>query len=184
MHSADLFPPAGGSLRSPPADYRLQSQQPRPTLYVPARAAFILREAVRAYLKTRSNTDGPFKHIICNSSDSLNCDHYLPERYSSIPRAPARPASIARITVAAPVTASPPAYTPSFVVFPSASSAIMHFQRFTLSPSVVADISGFGEVPSAMITVSASILKSEPAFSTGLLLHEMGGRALLFCCNL
>ena len=25
MHSADLFPPAGGSLRSPPADYRLQS---------------------------------------------------------------------------------------------------------------------------------------------------------------
>ena len=35
--------------------------------------------------------------------------HYFAERYSSMPLAPARPASIARITVAAPVTASPPA---------------------------------------------------------------------------
>jgi hypothetical protein len=36
-------------------------------------------------------------------------DYSWEERYSSIPLAPARPASIARITVAAPVTASPPA---------------------------------------------------------------------------
>ena len=35
--------------------------------------------------------------------------NYLFERYSSIPLAPALPAPMARITVAAPVTASPPA---------------------------------------------------------------------------
>ena len=36
--------------------------------------------------------------------------HYLFLRYSSIPLAPALPAPMARITVAAPVTASPPAW--------------------------------------------------------------------------
>ena len=41
---------------------------------------------------------------------------YLLDKYSSIPFAAARPAPIARITVAAPVTASPPANTPSLEV--------------------------------------------------------------------
>ena len=41
---------------------------------------------------------------------------YLPDRYSSIPFAPAFPAPIARITVAAPVTASPPAKTAALLV--------------------------------------------------------------------
>ena len=41
------------------------------------------------------------------------CFYYLFFRNSSIPFAAALPAPIARITVAAPVTASPPAYTPS-----------------------------------------------------------------------
>ena len=52
---------------------------------------------------------------------------YLLLRNSWIPFAAALPAPIARITVAAPVTASPPAYTPSFDVFPVSSSAIIHF---------------------------------------------------------
>lgn len=42
------------------------------------------------------------------------------------PLAPARPASMARITMAAPVTASPPAYTPSLLVFLLSSSATIH----------------------------------------------------------
>ena len=49
------------------------------------------------------------------------------------------PAPIARITVAAPVTASPPAYTPSFVVFP-VSSAMIHFLLSVSKPIVVEEI--------------------------------------------
>ena len=45
---------------------------------------------------------------------------------SSIPFAAALPAPIARITVAAPVTASPPAYTPALDVAPVSSSAMIH----------------------------------------------------------
>src|SRR5699024_6712896 len=58
----------------------------------------------------------------------------FPMIYSWIPFAPAFPAPIARITVAAPVTASPPAYTPSLEVFPNSSSAMIHFLLFTSSP--------------------------------------------------
>ena len=61
-----------------------------------------------------------------------------------MPFAAAFPAPIARITVAAPVTASPPAYTPVFVVCPFASSATIHFHLFVSSPFVVDEISGFG----------------------------------------
>ena len=43
------------------------------------------------------------------------------------------------------------------------------------SPSVVEEISGFGEVPSDIITVSQSISYSEPGISTGLLLPEASG---------
>ena len=48
------------------------------------------------------------------------------DRYSSIPLAAALPAPIASITVAAPVTASPPANTPFLLVCPFVSSATMH----------------------------------------------------------
>lgn len=44
------------------------------------------------------------------------------------------PAPIAKITVAAPVTASPPAYTPSLVVNPVSSSATMHLRLLFLIP--------------------------------------------------
>ena len=49
---------------------------------------------------------------------------------------------MASITVAAPVTASPPAYTPSLLVLPVDSSATMHFLLFTSNPLVVLEISG------------------------------------------
>ena len=89
-----------------------------------------------------------------------------------MPFAAAFPAPMARITVAAPVTASPPAYTPSLVVLPLFSSATIHCHLFTSNPSVVEEINGFGEVPSDMITVSNSKSNSEPLISTGLLLPE------------
>ena len=84
--------------------------------------------------------------------------YLFPLRYSSIPLAPARPASMARITVAAPVTASPPAYTPSLVVLPLLSSAMIHFHLLVSRPSVVEEISGFGEVPRDMMTASTSMV--------------------------
>ena len=77
-----------------------------------------------------------------------------------------RPAPIARITVAAPVTASPPARRPCGSVVPR-SSAVMQPRRVVSRPAVVAASSGLGEVPSAMITTSHSISNSEPSFTTG-----------------
>ena len=56
--------------------------------------------------------------------------------------APALPAPIARITVAAPVTASPPANTAAFEVCPFSSSATIHFLLFVSSPFVVEEING------------------------------------------
>ena len=68
------------------------------------------------------------------------------------------PAPIAKITVAAPVTASPPAYTPSREVAPVASSIIIPPQRCVSNPFVVDLIKGLGEVPIDMITESTSIV--------------------------
>ena len=74
---------------------------------------------------------------------------------------------MARITVAAPVTASPPANTPGRVVAPF-SSATRQPLRVISSPLVVLEIMGLGDVPSAMITVSVSISNSLPGIGTGL----------------
>ena len=74
---------------------------------------------------------------------------------------------MARITVAAPVTASPPANTPGRVVTPF-SSATRQPLRVTSRPSVVLEINGLGDVPRAMITVSVSISNSLPGMGTGL----------------
>ena len=94
---------------------------------------------------------------------------------SWIPFAPALPAPIARITVAAPVTASPPANTNALEVCPLSSSATMHLLLFVSRPFVVEAISGFGEVPRDMITVSRSISYSDPGISTGRLLPDASG---------
>ena len=53
---------------------------------------------------------------------------------SSIAAAAALPAPIARITVAAPVTTSPPAYTWSFEVLPVSSSAMIQPLLFVSRP--------------------------------------------------
>ena len=106
---------------------------------------------------------------------SLCLSNYLLLIYSSIPFAAAFPAPIARITVAAPVTASPPAKTPSFEVCPFSSSATIHFLLFVSRPAVVEEINGFGEVPSDIITVSTSISNSEPSIGTGRLLPDASG---------
>ena len=57
------------------------------------------------------------------------------------------PAPMARITVAAPETASPPAYTPGREVSPVSASATMPPHFCVSSPSVVDLMSGLGEVP-------------------------------------
>ena len=86
--------------------------------------------------------------------------------YSSMARAAVRPAPMARMTVAAPVTASPPAKTPSRDVAPC-PSAVMQPRRSVSSPAVVAASRGLGEVPSAMMTMSQAMSNSEPGFTTG-----------------
>ena len=96
------------------------------------------------------------------------------ERYSSIPFAADLPAPMARITVAAPVTASPPAKTPSRVVI-SDSLTMMPPRLLTSRPAVVVLMSGLGDVPRDMMTASQSMMNSEPGTSTGLLLPEASG---------
>ena len=65
-------------------------------------------------------------------------DHlFLFLMYSSIAAAALLPAPMARITVAAPVTASPPANTPSLEVMPCSSSATMQPLRLVSRPGVV-----------------------------------------------
>ena len=83
--------------------------------------------------------------------------------YSSIAAAAVLPAPIARITVAAPVTASPPAYTPSRDVRPC-SSVIMPPHFCVSRPFVVALISGFGDVPIEITTASTSEFGRKPSF--------------------
>ena len=77
------------------------------------------------------------------------------------------PAPMDRITVAAPVTASPPAYTPSRLVSPPSSSVMMQPRLLVSSPGVVLRISGLGLVPMATITASTSISKAESFTGTG-----------------
>ncbi len=60
----------------------------------------------------------------------------------------ALPAPMALMTVAAPVTASPPAYTPSRLVLPSSPSVTMQPCLLVSRPGVVERISGLGLVPS------------------------------------
>ena len=69
--------------------------------------------------------------------------------YSNIPWAARRPAPMARITVAAPVTISPPANTPGIEVMPVRSSVSMYPHLLVRRPGVVCAMMGFAVVPSA-----------------------------------
>ncbi len=80
--------------------------------------------------------------MLCAASGKLTYQRVF--RYWSMAAAALRPAPIARITVAAPVTASPPANTPLRVVAPH-SSATRQPRRSVSRPLVVLAISGLGE---------------------------------------
>ena len=98
--------------------------------------------------------------------------------YSSIAEAAFFPAPIASITVAAPVTASPPANTPSRVVETVSSPTTRQPLLFASSPGVVERIKGLGDVPSAIITVSTSRINSLPGIAIGLRLPDASGSQL------
>ena len=91
---------------------------------------------------------------------------YLFSRYSRMDAAAFLPEPMARMTVAEPVTASPPANTPLRLVA-VVSSAMMQPCLSESRPSVVERIRGLGRVPRAMMTVSHSMINSLPAFATG-----------------
>ena len=84
------------------------------------------------------------------------------------------PAPIAWITVAAPVTASPPAQTASWEVSP-ASSTRMQPLSLTDKPGVVSLIKGLGVVPRDMITQSVGTSSSLPGTTTGRRRPELSG---------
>ena len=71
------------------------------------------------------------------------------------------------MTVAAPVTASPPAYTALRVVRPSSPLVMMQPWLFVSRPGVVLRMSGFGLVPMDMTMQSTSSTNSLPSFTTG-----------------
>src|SRR5664279_2961168 len=90
-----------------------------------------------------------------------------PFKYSLIDLAALRPAPMARITVAPPVTMSPPAKTPGFEVARS-SFAEIYPRLVTASPGVVDWINGFAEVPAAIIATWHGVTNSEPLIGIGL----------------
>ena len=94
--------------------------------------------------------------------------------YLSMLFAPALPAPIARMTVALPVTASPPAKTPSRAVTPPSSASMPPF-FVKVRPWVVLRIRGLGLVPMAMTTVSTSKIQLLPSTGTGFLLPFSSG---------
>ena len=69
-----------------------------------------------------------------------------------------RPSPIARITVAAPSTMSPPANTPGIDVMFVSGLTTMLPRLLTSSPSVVAGISGLEALPTATMTVSVGMV--------------------------
>ncbi len=78
---------------------------------VKRRVIFICIHPLLAFLLYKKFEEFPIykKDVALYKHDTLIKSNYLFDKNSSIPLAPALPASIARITVAAPVTASPPA---------------------------------------------------------------------------
>ena len=70
-----------------------------------------------------------------------------------MPAAARRPSPIARMTVAAPRTMSPPAKTPGMEVMPVFSSTSTCPFLSTFSSGVVAAMSGFAPEPTATMTV-------------------------------
>src|SRR5665647_463563 len=110
-----------------------------------------------------------------------HCYLYKLLRYSWIERAALLPAPIACITVAAPVTISPPANTPRLLVIPVLSSATILPFLLILRSGVVWGTNGLGPWPIAIITVSTSISYSEPLIGIGLLRPDASGSPSSYC---
>src|SRR3990170_269055 len=96
-------------------------------------------------------------------------------RYSCIESAAFLPSPIASMTVAPPLTMSPPEKTPFLLVLPVSWSTVMLPHLFTLISGVVWGMSGFAPLPMATMATSHSMVNSEPFISTGLLLPDSSG---------
>ncbi|PPA78725.1 MAG: hypothetical protein C00003105_00891 [ANME-2 cluster archaeon HR1] len=78
------------------------------------------------------------------------------------------------MTVAAPVTTSPPANTPFLEHIPSSSATrVPHF--VVARSDVVFGIKGLGDVPMAITTISTSMIYSELSIGTGLQRPDSSG---------
>ena len=82
---------------------------------------------------------------------------------------------MARITVAAPVTMSPPAHTPLLDVLPVSSSAIMYPHLLRAMSSVDWVRRGFAPEPTAITPRSHSSVNFEPSMGTGLRRPDSSG---------
>ena len=101
--------------------------------------------------------------------------HCPVSRYSFIAPAAFLPCPMARITVAAPSTISPPAKTPFLLVLSVSSSATIFPHLFISISGVVLGIRGLDELPMAIIHVSIYSLYSLPLIGIGRLLPELSG---------
>src|ERR1039458_7661361 len=86
-----------------------------------------------------------------------------------------RPAPIARITVAPPVTMSPPANTPFLVVRCVSELAWMYPRLSVPKPGVVLWTIGLALVPTAITATARGISNSDPATGTGRLRPDASG---------
>ena len=76
------------------------------------------------------------------------------------------PSPMARMTVAAPRTMSPPAKTPGKLVMPFSSATMLPY-LFSFSSGQVAVSSGLARVPMATTTMSQARTNSDPATGSG-----------------
>ena len=115
----------------------------------------------------------PKRFLISATSSSLSFSTFphssvpssSPLRYAFMERAALLPAAMARITSAGPDTTSPPANTPSILVLKVAGSTSSVPRSVNVNPSGSALLSTL--CPIAIITLSTSIVNSEPWTSLG-----------------
>ena len=138
------------------------------------------RRSSAGWTSISSDRHDPTKHKNSPGADAPGefsyhrVNNYLFWKASSMALAAVLPAPIARMTVAAPVTASPPAYTLGREVRPS-SLTTMPPLRLISRPLVVDLIRGLGLVPRDMMTQSTSSSNSLPGTSTGRRRPEASG---------
>ena len=93
--------------------------------------------------------------------------HHLLLNASCMCCAALRPSPIASMTVAPPLTISPPAYTSLSDDFIVSSSTTIVLRLLTSSPSIDLGTKGFGETPTLTITRSTRTSSIAPSIGTG-----------------